>query len=34
MFYNKNIKLTIGLELLFHRIANNKNMQKIMYIFL
>jgi len=30
----KNVKLIISLELLFHRIANNKYMQKIMYFSL
>jgi len=34
LYRNKNIKLTISLELLFRRIANNKNMQKIMYFSL
>jgi len=30
LYRNKNIKLTISLELLFCKIANNKSMQKIM----
>jgi len=34
LYRNKNIKLTISLELLFRRIANNKSMQKIMYFSL
>jgi len=33
LYRNKNIKLTISLELLFRRIANNKSMQKIIYFF-
>jgi len=33
LYRNKNIKLTISVEL-FRRIANNKNMQKIMYFSL
>jgi len=34
LYHNKNIKLTISLELLFRRIVNNKSMQKIMYFSL
>jgi len=34
LYHNKKIKLTISLELLFCRIANNKSMQKIMYFSL
>jgi len=34
LYRTKNIKLTISLELLFRRIANNKSMQKIMYFSL
>jgi len=29
LYRNKNIRLTISLELLFRKIANNKNMQKL-----
>jgi len=34
LYHNKNIKLTISLELLFRRIANNKSMQNIIYFSL